>query len=188
MKRQIRINGGQHTATQHYVSNYGYIPLWILVKVLSFGIVSEMFTILKKEDQQAICEIYQVTVEELTTYLPILANYRNLCAHEDILYENRTQRDIDDTVYHQLLRIEKDELEYKHGKNDLFALIIIMKQVLKYEDFLNMTLEIEKVIDNLEYNLKTISIKKILKIMGFPENWKELSTIERSVDINEQKC
>ena len=40
MKRQIRVNGSQHTATQHYVSNYGYIPLWILVKVLSFGIVS----------------------------------------------------------------------------------------------------------------------------------------------------
>ena len=185
MKRQIRINGGQHTATQHYVSNYGYIPLWILVKGLSFGIVSEMFTILKKEDQQAICEIYHVTVEELTTYLPILANYRNLCAHEDIVYDNRTQRDIEDTVYHQLLKLEKEDGEYKYGKNDLFALIIIMKQVLKYEDFLNMTLELEKIISNLEYNLSIISIDKILNIMGFPKNWKELSTIERSVDINE---
>lgn len=185
MKRQIRINGAQHTATQHYVSNYGYIPLWILVKVLSFGIVSEMFTILKKEDQQAICEIYHVTVEELTTYLPILANYRNLCAHEDIVYDNKTQRDIEDTVYHQLLKIEKVDGEYITGKNDLFALIIIMKQVLKYEDFLNMTLELERVIDNLEYNLKTIPIDKILNIMGFPENWKELSTIERSLDIDE---
>ena len=43
MKRQIRVNGSQHTATQHYASNYGYIPLWILVKVLSFGIISELF-------------------------------------------------------------------------------------------------------------------------------------------------
>ena len=185
MKRQIRINGGQHTATQHYVSNYGYIPLWILVKVLSFGIVSEMFTILKKEDQQAICEVYHITIEELTTYLPILANYRNLCAHEDIVYDNKTQRDIEDTVFHQLLKIDKVEGEYCCGKNDLFALIRIMKQVLKYEDFLNMTLELEKIISNLEYNLNIISIDKILNIMGFPENWKELSTIERSVDIDE---
>ena len=60
-----------------------------------------------------------------------------------------------------------------------------MKQVLKYEDFLNMTLELEKIISNLEYNLSIISIDKILNIMGFPKNWKELSTIERSVDINE---
>src|SRR5574344_756440 len=49
MKRQIRINGRQHTATSHYINNYGYIPMWILVKVLSFGIISELYTILKIE-------------------------------------------------------------------------------------------------------------------------------------------
>lgn len=185
MKRQIRVNGQQHTATQHYVSNYGYIPMWILVKVLSFGIVSEMFTVLKKEDQQEICEIYRITRDEMITYLPILANYRNLCAHEDIVYDNRTQRCIDDTIYHQMLKIEKENGEYCYGKNDLFALIIIMKQVLDYEDFLNMTLELDRTISNLAYNLKTISINKIMNLMGFPANWTELATIERSVDINE---
>ena len=47
MKRQIRVNGGQHEATKHYINNYGYIPLWIVVKVLSFGITSELYTIMK---------------------------------------------------------------------------------------------------------------------------------------------
>ena len=28
--------------------------------------------------------------EDLDVYLPLLANYRNLCAHEDILFENKT--------------------------------------------------------------------------------------------------
>ena len=51
MKRQIRVNGHQHSATSHYASNYGYIPLWILVKVLSFGIVCEMFAVLKEDDE-----------------------------------------------------------------------------------------------------------------------------------------
>ena len=51
MKRQININATQHSATMHYVTNYGYIPLWVLVKVLSFGIVGELYSILKKEDQ-----------------------------------------------------------------------------------------------------------------------------------------
>ena len=45
MKRQIKTNAVQHAATQHYVNNYGYIPLWVLVKVLSFGIVSELFSV-----------------------------------------------------------------------------------------------------------------------------------------------
>lgn len=185
MKRQIRVNGSQHSATLHYVSNYGYIPLWILVKVLSFGIVSEMYSILKVEDQKDIAKVYQIDPETFMVYLPILANYRNLCAHEDILYENKTQKAIDDTVFHQLLKIKKEDDEYIYGKNDLFALIIIMKQMLQYEDFKNMTMELENVIATLNYNLNTISIEDVLNRMGFPLNWKDLAKIERSKDIDE---
>ena len=180
MKRQIRVNGSQHSATQHYVSNYGYIPLWILVKVLSFGIVSEMFSILKKEDQKEIASVYELEPETLIVYLPILANYRNLCAHEDILYENKTQKVIEDTIYHQLLNIKKDETGYIQGKNDVFALIIIMKQLLRQEDFKNMIIELDHVIETLNYNLNTISINLVLQKMGFPNNWSNLANIERS--------
>ena len=162
MKRQIRINGSQHTATAHYMSNYGYVPLWILVKVLSFGIVGELFSI-----------------------IPILSNYRNLCAHEDILYENRTQKKIKGTKFHELLGIEKNEDdEYKNGTNDLFALLIIMKRMLSYNEFKDMCLELEKRIENLEYNLHSIKIDKILNRMGFPSNYMELANIERR-DVDE---
>ena len=182
MKRQIRVNGAQHSATLHYVSNYGYVPLWILVKVLSFGIVSELYCILKPEDQRDIAKIYGIDVDDFMVYLPILANYRNLCAHEDILYENKTQKEIDDTIYHKLLGIPKVDNEYTKGKNDLFALIIILKQMLQKEDFKNMTLEIDNVIQTLDYNLVTIKLEKVLDRMGFPLNWKDLAKIERSVD------
>ena len=107
MKRQIRVNGSQHSATLHYVSNYGYIPLSILVKVLSFGIVGEMYSILKPEDQREIAKVYGIDVDDFIVYLPILANYRNLCAHEDILYENKTQKEIDDTIYHKMLSLKQ---------------------------------------------------------------------------------
>ena len=186
MKRQIRVNGSQHSATLHYSANYGYIPLWILVKVLSFGIVSELYTVLKREDQIDIAKIYDLDPSTLSVYLPILANYRNLCAHEDILYENKTQKSIDDTVFHQLLRIKKVDDEYVQGKNDLFALIIIMKQMLSAEDFKNMVLELDNVIETLNYNLHTIDISKVFEKMGFPINWKDLASIETSrIDENE---
>ena len=180
MKRQIRVNGSQHSATSHYATNYGYIPLWILVKVLSFGIVSEMISILKPEDQHDISDIYGIDTNEFIDYLPLLANYRNLCAHEDILYENKTQKVIDDTIYHKLLNIPHDEEGYKCGKNDLFALIIIMKQMLSHNEFKNMILELEHVVQTLNYNLTTIKIDKVLNRMGFPLNWAELANIERS--------
>lgn len=185
MKRQIRVNGTQHSATLHYVANYGYIPLWILVKVLSFGIVSEMFSILKPEDQNEIAKVYNIDTESIITYLPILANYRNLCAHEDILYDNRTQKEIEDTIYHQILKIPKENGEYIYGKNDLFALIIILKQMLQKEEFKNMIIELDNVVQTLNYNLTTIKLEDVLNKMGFPLNWKDLAKIERSVDIDE---
>lgn len=179
MKRQVRVNGRQHSATMHYLSNYGYIPLWVLVKVLSFGIVSELYSILRIDDRVAIAEIYRTDIVTLSTYLPILSNYRNLCAHEDILYENKTQKIISNTIFHKLLNIEKVNDEYKYGKNDLFALLIIMKQLLTNEEIKNIVIEIDHALENLDYNLHSIPISKVLDRMGFPMNWKEIANIEK---------
>ena len=179
MKRQIRANGPQHSATMHYISNYGYIPLWVLVKVLSFGIVSELYSILKIEDRIAIAKSYDLNHETYTGYLPLLANYRNLCAHEDILFENRTNRRIDDTIFHRLLKVEEVDGEYKYGKNDLFALIIIMRQLLSATEVKNMVIEIDRELSNLSMNLNSFEMERVLNRMGFPANWKDIANIER---------
>lgn len=177
MKRQISVNAVQHSATSHYVNNYGYIPLWVLVKVLSFGIVGELYSILKKEDQLNIAEFYNLDIDVLSNYLTILSNYRNLCAHEDIVYENKTQRKIEDNKYHKLLEIPIMDDEYLYGKNDLFALIIIMKKMLSVDEFNNLIEEIKHNFKNLEMNLKTIKIEKIMDKMGFPLNYSEIKNI-----------
>jgi len=174
MKRQIRINGGQHQATVHYIEKYGYIPLWIAVKVLSFGIVSELYQILKSEDQEEIASDFGVDTSRLIVYLPILANFRNLCAHEDILYEHKAQRSIENTKYHQLLHIPMTNGEYIYGRNDLFAIIIILKQLLRKDDFFLLMSELEYEIQILSDRLKTISIEKVLDRMGFPMNYREM--------------
>ena len=178
MKRQIRVNGGQHTATMHYMSNYGFVPLWIVVKVLSFGIIGEFYTILKKDDQQEIASIYKLNAEDLLIYLPILANYRNVCAHEDILYNHRSQRVIPDNRYHDLLNIPKMDNEYIYGKNDLFSLMIILKRMLRKDDFTMLMNEISYEIDILDGKVDTISRNKMLDSMGFPENYKEIARVD----------
>lgn len=174
MKRQISINGKQHSATSHYMKNYGFIPLWIVVKVLSFGIVGELYTILQPADKKEIADHFNVDIDNFEQYLPILANYRNLCAHEDICYLNKTQVEINNTLYHNLLNIPRINGEYIYGKNDLFALIIILKQLLKEEDFILMINELKYELDILEGKLHAISINKILDQMGFPPNYLDI--------------
>ena len=176
LKRQIRINGYQHQATSHYINNYGYIPMWVGVKVLSFGLMSELFSILKKEDKDEIASYYKnVNADDLESYLSILSNYRNLCAHEDILYNHETQKSILDNKYHEMLQIPKIDGEYIYGKNDLFALIIILKDLLTEKDFKMMMNEINYEIDWLASKLKCINVRKVLNRMGFPDNYNQIS-------------
>ena len=179
MKRQIKTNAVQHAATQHYVNNYGYIPLWVLVKVLSFGIVSELFSVLKKEDQYEIVDLYDLDIDVFSNYLVILSNYRNLCAHEDIMFDNRTQKYINDTKYHRILNIPMMDNEFIYGKNDLYALVIILKSLLKDNEVKDMVNKIDKAISNLEFNLRSIPIDKVLDRMGFPDNYMDIVDIKK---------
>jgi len=179
VKRQIRVNGKQHTATMHYINNYGYIPLWILVKVLSFGIVSEFYNILVEEDRINLASFYDLDDDDLATYLSILSNYRNLCAHEDILYDHRTQKVIDDNLFHEKLHIGKTDDEFIYGKNDLYAVVIILKQMLSDEEFRDFVNELSYEIDILAGKVSTVSVEDLLNKIGFPSNWRDIVDMDK---------
>ena len=171
MRRQIRINTSRHNATMHYLKNYGYIPLWILVKVLSFGMVCELFTILKDDDKAEVAQVFDVSVDFLEDFLPILSNYRNLCAHEDIVFDHKTERKIPDTEYHKKLNIFKMDDEYIYGKNDIFSVIIIFKFMLSLDEFRLMLKEFEYEFEKLDGRIDSIPVEKILDTMGIPKNY-----------------
>ena len=177
IKRQITTNGRQHSATLHYLSNYGYVPLWILVKLLSFGMINEFYSILKPEDKLSISEYYNLDVETLGLYIGLLANYRNLCAHEDIVFEHRTQKEIPDTKYHWELKIPLTNDEYIYGKNDIYAVIIMLKYMLNADDFRAFIKEVDYELSILDGKVNVIEQEKILNRMGFPENWKYIIEI-----------
>lgn len=174
MRRQIRINTSRHNATMHYLKNYGYIPLWILVKVLSFGMVCELFSIMKDEDKLEVASVFHLTVEDLENFLPILSNYRNLCAHEDIVFDHKTERKIPDTEYHKKLNIFKMDDEYIYGKDDIFAVIIIFKMMLEDSEFRLMLKEFEYELEKLDGRVDSIPVEKILDTMGVPKNYMDI--------------
>ncbi len=174
VKRQIRVNGRKHAATYHYIENYGYIPLWILVKVLSFGLMAEFYDILKYEDKLEISKFYEISPDVLDIYLSLLSNFRNVCAHEDILYDHRTQRSIPDCEYHEILNIPKDDDGYIYGKNDLFSLVIMLKTMLRKDDFNIMIEEIKHEVNLLDEAINVVPLDTILNRIGFPDNWYDI--------------
>ena len=158
----------------HYLSEYNYVPLWVLVRILSFGKISKFYTFMKPKEQNAISRKYNLRINEFRVILHNLTLIRNICAHDEKLYDVKLQSRIFSTKYHKMLNIENKKGNYKLATRDLFSIAIILKLLLEKEDFNNFYTKIIKNIDILEKEITTISINKVLYRMGFPNNYKDL--------------
>ena len=140
--------------------------------------MAEFYDILKYDDQEDISNVYKISPDVLTIYLSLLSNFRNVCAHEDILYDHRTQRLIPDTKYHEMLNIPSDDEGYIYGKNDLFSLVIMLKVLLRKEDFDVMADEIKREVELLDEAINVVPLDTILNRIGFPSNWYDIKEME----------
>lgn len=53
----------------HYMLNYGYIPLWVLVNTLTIGTISVFYSHLEQQDQNNIGRVFSLKLDELKTIL-----------------------------------------------------------------------------------------------------------------------
>ena len=67
---------------------------------------------------------------------------------------------------------------YNYGKNDLFAVIIIMKRMLTKNEFNDFLFQIGYEIDILENKIKSVPTSLILNKIGFPDNWREITELD----------
>jgi hypothetical protein len=81
---------------------------------------------------------------------------------------------IPNNKYHIKLDIPAREDEYIYGKNDLYALVIMLKYLLRDEDFRELIRETEYEISLLDAKVSIISVEKILNRIGFPSNWRDI--------------
>lgn len=66
----------------------------------------------------------------MKSYLGNLAIVRNLCAHDEKLYDIRLRKSIANTKYHPLLNISNN------GYKDLFSIVIMLKMLLEEKGFI----------------------------------------------------
>lgn len=113
--------------------------------------------------------------EDLKQYIKILAKYRNQCAHDERVYNFKTDRiSISDTIYHENLNIPVLSGRYVYGKNDLFSLVIIFKILLPAPDFINFFNKISGILHSLSKKIDENRYAEVREVMGFPSNWFEI--------------
>ena len=176
--RQLSKN---NSMVSHYMLNYGYIPLWVLVNTLTIGTISVFYSHLEQQDQNNIGRFFYLKPDELKTKLQVLTLYRNACAHDERLYNlksmNRNMRpnNIKALPIHATLGIPKNTgNNYMAGVNDLFAIVLIFKTMLSKDAFATFYGSLDALMQKLSTKLTTISISRIEADMGFVPNWRDV--------------
>ena len=68
--------------------------------------------------------------------------------------------------------------EYIYGKNDLFAVMIILKIMLTEGEFRDLMNQISYEIDILDGKVDTVPVETILNKIGFPSNFRQILEIK----------
>lgn len=115
----------EHNYVVYQRNTYGNVPLWVIMKTLTMGQTSKMYSFMHPSIKSKISIHYDnITEKELIQYLRIFTIFRNLCAHNERLFSFQTRFEIPDTVLHKKLGIPQKGTQYLYGKHDVFALLI----------------------------------------------------------------
>lgn len=160
----------------HYMTKYGFVPLWVLVNILTFGDICNFYRLMKQKQRIEISIEFNIAETDLSSLLNILCKTRNLCAHDERLYnyEFGTYTTINDTTYHSFLNLPKTNNRYDIGKNDLYAVVIALKLLLGKDDYHKFHGKLFSRIMSIQSKLKTIVLDDILNAMNFPNNWHDI--------------
>lgn len=157
----------------HYLNTHGYIPLWVLMNILTFGTVSKFFSLMLQDERQNVARSLKVRDNELESILSYISAVRNFCAHGNRLYCFRSKKPLIDLKYHHALNLPKSSHnEYEYGKRDLFAALLSLRCLLSNNDYSRLEKELFRSIGTLKKKISVISIEDIFSELGFPEKWR----------------
>ena len=161
IEEEINKQNGKHEAVTHYINEYGFVPPYVLTKILTLGELSRLYIMLKQSDRQNISKIFKLSDKVLKQIIINMTMIRNICAHNDRLFS-----------FHSKFRISFKYIQKNYNENSVNVYMIMkcMEKLLpkdKKKEFVKL---INNEINILEKKLKSIKLDNILNIMGFYKN------------------
>ncbi|RRD40425.1 Abi family protein [Leptotrichia sp. OH3620_COT-345] len=175
-----------NTRINHYSQYYSAIPLWVLMPQLDFGTISHFFKYCTKDIQSKIAKhlksnfiknypeynnSFILTSEVLSNMLFFINSFRNICAHNERLYNHRYyNNNINTTVIHDFYH-----LKFKYSVFDLILLLMGFMTPSEYELFKKL---IASPLAFLYCNIGKERFIKIVQKMKFSRKWEEILKIK----------
>lgn len=161
INEEINKQNGKHEAITHYIDKYGFVPPFVLIKILTLGELSKLYAMLKQSDRQSISKNFKLSDKVLRQIIINMTMIRNICAHNDRLFS-----------FHSKFRISFKYIEKDYNENsvNIYMMMKCMEYLLpkeKKKEFIKLIKKEIKILDN---RLNSIKIDNILNIMGFYKN------------------
>lgn len=166
-----------HAYIRHQWEKHSNVPLWVAVKAMTLGNISQIYSLLPDRIQAHVSKEFPcVTEGALANMLSYLTFIRNVSAHNERLYDfgANQSKSIPDMPIHSALKIGKKGKMYKYGKNDLFAAIICLKYLLPKARFERLIVDIDREIEILLSKTHRVQKSYLFNRMGFPVAWKDI--------------
>lgn len=181
----------KNESINHYKNHHNHIPCWILINGISLGVTIELYSLLRKEDKDVVCtQMVKTSIlqmenkkEFFSKGIKILRKYRNNIAHGNRTFCNLVKEELPKNQVLALSHGEIKETEYKNGigKNDIFAVSLIIVSILNKAERKTFIKEIDHIF-NMVTKINFSTGQSIFEIMRLPNDFiKRLNTIAENL-------
>lgn len=154
---------------KHFVEDLKQdIPLWAYVDLLTISDISFLYSISETDIQSEVAGTLGLTNQKgamvLGNYMHSMTIIRNLCAHGSRLYNRLFEQkpSLNKQDKKLLCRSENGDVDNAH----LFGFILIMRRLLKSDQFVNLKSELVKLSEKYPF------VK--MRYYGFPDGWENV--------------
>jgi abortive infection bacteriophage resistance protein len=169
-----------HQIVTHYMTEHGYIPLWVLVNVLTFGKIENFYKNMKPADKTIVAKQFNLQPNELSKFMHMLALARNKCAHDERFFDMKFKERIHTKSiknFSALGIVRAKDGSYTYGTNDIYAIAIMFALLLSKSDLKEFISSMRNLFNKLQKQLHTITASEIMSIMGYDSNWMNLTKL-----------
>lgn len=141
----------------HHQQRYGgHFPIWAAVELFTFGMLSSLYSVMKREDQKAIALFYNVSPRHLRSWILALVEIRNRCAHYGRIYN---------MPFSQTPYLFSEHSAYQSNK--LFPVLLVLWRMTHHRAVWRTFYS------SLVGLIETYPVARV-DFMGFPDIWQDL--------------
>ena len=171
------------TSIQHYIDAHNEVPLWVLSGYLTMGnigyfyscsvdslknIIVQDFNKQYNRDYRRENKKLSLKSDDLDGIIQTINSFRNVCAHEEILYTHKIKRPRRRSGIKNYINVELPT------QDNLFTVYFMLTLVLRKKDKKNLQKDLKNVFSKFSNNFKSILFSDIKDLMGFRDDWDNL--------------